>query len=474
MFVLFPTGTQSADILRRELATAEGFSWEVVSIGEVASFLTKMQLQSLIKAYAPDMVVVSGMCTADFSSVETDTGIPVYRGTWHAADIRQCFHLIVSESLSKTVAADVLLETQMQEKTLSLLLQREIEASSSFIIRNVKFGGSSRVKVLSEIMDAHRCRNLREVAEKAIADGADGIDLGFGFDAEPDDVVRCFSALRDMPCVLSIDTLNPLLIEVSLFRADMILSLTYETLDVLADKIGDAVVVLIPYGTHTLEETVNKAKSMGLKRLLVDPLLQPPLSGMMHSVCGFMKEYGVPKLMGCVNVTELVDADSPGMCALLMGMAVECGCSSVLISEHSDKTQGAVREMRRAADMMLAAVGRPYPKDVGCNGFVIKEKRKRREPALCYDEVTDAEIDSQEPLNRDPCGDFRIGVEEGFIVAVRRNHAIRGRTADAVFAAIMADGGVSLLNHAAYLGKELYKAELSLRFGRSFEQDGEF
>jgi dihydropteroate synthase len=30
------------------------------------------------------------------------------------------------------------------------------------------------------------------------------------------------------------------------------------------------------------------------------------------------------------------------------------------------------------------------------------------------------------------------------------------------------------MDHAAYLGKELYKAELALHFGRSFEQDGEF
>jgi dihydropteroate synthase len=30
------------------------------------------------------------------------------------------------------------------------------------------------------------------------------------------------------------------------------------------------------------------------------------------------------------------------------------------------------------------------------------------------------------------------------------------------------------LEHAAYLGRELYKAELAIRYGRSFEQDGEF
>jgi dihydropteroate synthase len=39
---------------------------------------------------------------------------------------------------------------------------------------------------------------------------------------------------------------------------------------------------------------------------------------------------------------------------------------------------------------------------------------------------------------------------------------------------IITHGEVSLLDHAGYLGRELYKAELAIRYGRSFEQDGEF
>jgi len=39
---------------------------------------------------------------------------------------------------------------------------------------------------------------------------------------------------------------------------------------------------------------------------------------------------------------------------------------------------------------------------------------------------------------------------------------------------ILIQEDVSLLDHAAYLGRELYKAELAIRYGRSFEQDGEF
>ncbi|GAB7015467.1 hypothetical protein JCM10550A_08330 [Methanogenium cariaci] len=42
-----------------------------------------------------------------------------------------------------------------------------------------------------------------------------------------------------------------------------------------------------------------------------------------------------------------------------------------------------------------------------------------------------------------------------------------------MFHAILSDGRVSLMDHVAYLEKELYKAELALCFGRSFEPDGE-
>ena len=39
---------------------------------------------------------------------------------------------------------------------------------------------------------------------------------------------------------------------------------------------------------------------------------------------------------------------------------------------------------------------------------------------------------------------------------------------------LLSQGDVSLPDHAGYLGRELYKAELAIRYGRSFEQDGEF
>lgn len=475
MHVLFPTGRQSEQALKSSLAKVTKFSCEIKVTGEIASFLTPHQLEKLIDEGKYDCVVVSGMCTASFEETAKKTGLGIFRGTRHAADMNLCEPLILNGSLSEKIPADELLTEEKKKNALEKLVRLEAEADFDYGIRGVKFGKSSRIKVICEIMDAQSCPNLREKAENAFASGADAVDLGFGFDAEVSDVVRCFNELKDLPYPLSVDTLNPDLIRAALFRADLIFSLTKKTIPLLADDVkkSGAVCVLIGRDGDSLEETIETAKEFGLTKILADPLLLPPLSKMTESLAGYTKDYGISKVLGCVNVIELTDADSIGMSALLASVASETNCSAVLISEHSDKTSGAAFEMRRATEMMTLSKGRPYPKDVGLDLFVIKEKRKRHEPALVYDEIRDAPIPA-ENLVYDKKGSFRIGIEDGFIVAVRHGKAIRGKSWYDIFSAILEEEGVSLLDHAGYLGKELYKAELCLRFGRSFEQDGEF
>jgi hypothetical protein len=51
---------------------------------------------------------------------------------------------------------------------------------------------------------------------------------------------------------------------------------------------------------------------------------------------------------------------------------------------------------------------------------------------------------------------------------------VRGKHWQDVLATIISQGDVTLLDHAGDLGREHYKAELAIRFWRSFEQDGEF
>jgi dihydropteroate synthase-like protein len=195
-------------------------------------------------------------------------------------------------------------------------------------------------------------------------------------------------------------------------------------------------------------------------------------SGLVTSLKNF-KDAGYPLFFGAGNVTELLDADSIGVNALLAGMANEVGASIIFTSEHSDKTSGSIREMRRATEMMSLCADRPYPKDLGIDLLVLKEKRKRREPPLDYDTITPAKKMPTE-IRYDPKGNFRIGIESDQIIAVIHGKAVQGRHWQDVLYTILSHEDFSLLEHAAYLGRELYKAELAIRYGRSFEQDGEF
>jgi dihydropteroate synthase-like protein len=427
----------------------------------------------LLKGKKYDWVLVSGMCTASFEQVEHETGIPVYRGPRHAADIALVLPLTGTVELSRTVPADDFLAARKAESALRRIDEQEKIALPDFLIRGLKIGGDSRMKVLAEIMDAHRCEDIRGTVERYLAAGADIVDLGFGFDATSDEVTRVFSLLADIDAPLAVDTQDPSLIRAALGRADIVLSLQETNIPEVGKEVARAgVAVVVVPGNTTLRKNITLAKKAGVRCIIADPLLQPVGSGFTRSLCMF-KKFSCPVFFGAGNVVELIDADSIGANALLAGIAAEAGASVIFTSEHSDKTRGSIHEMRRATEMMVLARDRPYPKDLGIDLLVLKEKRRRREPPLEYTASTTAHPMPEE-ITCDPKGNFRIGIEGDRIVAVIHGKAVKGVRWQDVLFTLLSQGDISLPDHAGYLGRELYKAELAIRYGRSFEQDGKF
>ncbi|MBS1193925.1 MAG: dihydropteroate synthase [Methanomicrobiales archaeon] len=436
MRILLPTGTATVPTVR---AAAEGYDADVVVTGEIASFLTPSQLLALVKKGSYGMVLVSGMCTASFEAVERETGVPVFRGPRHAADLSLVLPLLPGVTLSRTVPADDFLAARKAE-------------------------------------EASRRLSTLEAEEDFFARGADIVDLGFGFDATPADVERCFREIQDLEGPISVDTQDPALIGAALFRADLVLSLHDGNIPAVGTRVAEsgAAAVVVP-GTAGLSANLAAARSSGISCLIADPLLQPVGSGLLESLAAVRGagELGYPLFFGAGNVVELLDADSPGANAVLAGLAKEAGAAVIFTSEHSDKTHGSVGEMRCATGMMALLGDRPYPKDLGISLLILKEKRRRREPPLSYSRQEPVSPMPRE-IEYDPCGNFRIGIEGDEIVAVHNGTAIRGKRWQDVMHTLITEGRVSRLDHAAYLGMELYRAGLAIRFGRSFEQDGEF
>lgn len=470
MRILLPTGRATREIVEE---AARDLDARVVVTGEIASFLTPGQLRELIAREQPDMVIVSGMCVSSFSGVEEETGVPVFLGPRHAADLADVLSLLPHVTLSRTVPADEFLAGKRREEAEARVAAAEEASDFSFIVRGVRIGGTSRMKVLAEIMDAHRVPDIRARVEDYFSRGADIVDLGFSFDATPSDAERVFSQLEDVEGPLSVDSMDAGIIRAALVRADLVLSLQESNIPLVGAAVADAgaAAVVVP-GERGLAANIEAARDAGIECLLADPILPPAGSGLVEALSRFAG-LDVPLFFGAGNVVELLDADSIGQNALLAAMAAEVGAAVIFTSEHSDKTRGSIGEVRRATEMMVLARDRPYPKDLGIDLLVLKEKRRRREPPLEYRETIRAGPAPAE-IQYDPRGNFRIGIEGREIVAVIEGRAYRGTRWNDVFYAILSRGDVSLLDHAAYLGAELFKAELAIRFGRSYEQDGPF
>ena len=179
-----------------------------------------------------------------------------------------------------------------------------------------------------------------------------------------------------------------------------------------------------------------------------------------------------------------MDADSVGINALLAGVACEIGVSVLLTTEKSDKARGSVKELAIASKMMFLAKKRgSVPKDFGLDLLILKDKRIREEP---YDRSVEAETqvitatEKHKPFLFDPKGCFKIMIDraDGAIVALhfptskpKPTVIIKGKTAQEIYAKILEMGLVTVLEHAAYLGTELAKAETALRSGKEYIQE---
>ena len=234
---------------------------------------------------------------------------------------------------------------------------------------------------------------------------------------------------------------------------------------------------------------MEKAGRLGMKRLLADLILEP--SNVLESMVAF-RDFGakhpdVPLFVGVSNVTELFDADSVGVNALLARLSSEMNASILLATEKSSKAQGTVREEAVAAKMMFLAKQRgSVPKDLGIDLLVLKDKRKHEE---AYDKALEADAkvavadEEVKPSSVDPKGVFKITVDRNAETIVALHFAaaeaekptiiVKGETAEAVYAKIVEMGLVTRLDHAAYLGSELAKAEIALRTGKEYIQDSQ-
>ena len=516
MKVLLVTGTLAEDSVKRYAKESSTETQTIALKIAIAAFLTP---ETIIKALKNikladfNMILVPGLTRGDTSAISKITGVPTFKGPRYAADLPEVLDSLCEIQLSTLMPADDLIRQKLAEKALQEIAKTEanrdelLKKPSSMLIGKLAVGKDFPMRVLAEIVDA-ACMNketIQQTAKRFVQFGADIIDVGMvAGESQPEkarNIVEWVKQVVNVP--VSIDTLDPNEIKAAIEAGvELVLSGDAGNIEEIAPFVSKVAVVVIPTNqrkgffpkkatdrVQILEETIAKAKKLGVTKCLADLILEP--TDILESFVAFKdfvaRNPTVPLFVGVSNVTELFDADSVGINATLARLSSEVSASMLLATEKSPKAKGTVGEEVAAAKMMFLAKKRgSVPKDLGIDLLILKDKRVHEEP---YDKKLEADTkvafadEKSEPAVLDSLGMFKINVDRAAGVLVAAYYAsvdmlkpvniIKGKTTEAVYAKVLELGLVSKLDHAAYLGSELAKAEIALRTGKEYVQDKE-
>ena len=497
MRVLLVTGRLAEPIVKTAVRRAEvppgvEVSIEVLPI-DVAAFITTGLLVRLIgsRARGYDLVVVPGLSRVDTAKASRLLGVRVAKGPKNAADLDVVLSSVdVLERLGEE-PADRIIEDVRRSRVSRVL--RAVEERAS---RCIELGAvfipcrPPPIRVAAEVIDADAMArdSLEESIARFVEWGADILVLNTGCRAAEKllDLVRGMAPKTPVALDLKNWRCLPSLLDAG---ADMLMSVDEELVRELPpcrDEDRCPAIVAVPQVRRgeriaSLRRAVDALRYRGYTRVVADPIVDPPTPLGLYRVLRVYDEasqvLNTPLLAGLCNVVELVDADSPGLVMALTMLFTEVGASILLVTEASRKTFGAVKEASTAAAMVSAAsaLSKP-PKDLGLDLLILKEKVgvDIGEPRDVAEVV---EAGGGDPVELDPVGSFRIGVSRrgGYLWALymgrRGRILIRGRRAADIYREAIRLGLVSRLDHAAYLGYELAKAEIALVLGRSYIQE---
>lgn len=320
--------------------------------------------------------------------------------------------------------------------------------------------------IFAEIVDAALMTPDEIVARARMlrADGADVIDLGCLPDSPFPHLEDAIAALHADGAKVSVDSFSSEeLSRATKAGADYLLSLSEKNIDI-ADE-GPAVPILVSAGAAdaaSLDRAIDIMIAKG-KPFYADPILDPIHYGFAASVARYVdlrnRRPDIPILMGIGNLTELTDADTTGINAVLMGLCSELNITAVLAVQVSPHCRTAIKEFDRARREYFAAKeADALPQGFGGGLMALRD---RRSFASTPEEITTlaAEIKDQ---------NYRIEVaEDGIHIYNRNGHHV----SDDPFQLFphldtRADAG-----HAFYLGVETARAEIAYRLGKRYAQD---
>ena len=427
--LLFVTGKLAAPALRDTLGRADlPFDYDVAVMKiTVAALMTTDWIARFLEV--PDAVtriMIPGMCEGAVDVLSERFGIPAEKGPSDLKALPRWFG--------------------------------QADARESY--------GERDIRVFAEINHVPRLDRDRifELAGYYRDAGADVIDLGLSLDRKwLDDGPSVIAELRAAGFELSIDTLDP----DEILMADeagvqYVLSLNGSNRH-LAERLSATPVLIpdTPEDLDSLDATIAHLERLG-KPYLVDPIIEPIGFGFAASLGRYLdvrrRHPDVDMFMGISNLTELTEADSTGVTALLIGFCQELGIRNVLATEVIEWARGAVREAVLAAQLMHFAHERgTIPKHIDGRLLTVKDEDFRP--------FAEAELRELQAQVTDP--NFRIFTDADWIYVFNAERFVKGTDFNEMFDSL----GVDEATHAFYLGKELMKATIARTLRKNYRQE---
>mgnify|MGYP001186365034 CR=1 FL=1 len=425
---LFVTGKLAQEALQNILKKIElPFSYDVAVLPiSVAALMNVTWVASkLTDLRGADTVILPGLCQGDEEVLSKALGVRVIKGPKDLKDLPGFFGLAAHQTRV-----------------------------------------SPNVQILAEIVDAHKL-SLNEITERAAyykAQGASLIDLGGPVKGSIPNVGEIVATLKGLGYKVSLDTFDEATaLEADKSGIDLYLSVNGSNME-MARKMSCPVVVIPDFEDKTVSSLVKNVEilqEMG-KSYIVDPVLDPlpfGLAGSIHRFVEYKARYPEDEmLMGTGNLTELTEADSTGINALLLGICVELNVNYVLTTEVVSWARGAVREAHLAGMLNESAKqSGVLPKGFGFGLVTIKD--------LPFESYSEEEIVNIHKNVTDK--NFRIFVIGDYIYVFNNSIFLKGKEAGELFAKL----DVSDPGHAFYLGRELERASLAARLGKKYVQE---
>ena len=322
------------------------------------------------------------------------------------------------------------------------------------------------MRIFAEIVDAPLLapEALLARARALAAEGADVIDLGCRPGTAFAGLEAAVRALKAEGLAVSVDSGDPQeLRRGALAGADFLLSLTEHTLDLREGTAAVPVLIpAMPGDVDSLVRAAEMARARGIP-VVLDPILDPIHFGFTASLARYaaLRERlpGAEILMGTGNLTELTDADSAGVTAVLLGICSELGIRNVLVVQVSPHTRRTVAEHDLARRLMFAARAEAdLPRGYADGLLQVHDRSPFTATAEDIAALAAATTD----------GNWRIATApDGIHMYNRRTHCVAS-TAMAHYPALGVGGDGA---HAFYLGGELARAEIALALGKRYAQD---